>query len=443
MLPSHLPLRAAISNEATEGGDPSTAQLCRAAGNARQHSRAQIRKIRASLRAFGWTNPLIIDETGMILCGAGRYMAAGEEGMETVPVIVLSNMSEAQKRAYILADNKLAEQASWSKALLRKELKGLIEIGYEVELTGFDTIEIDTLITIEEEDGKIDDDVHLPDGSQAVSRVGDLWHVVDHRVMVGDARDPLVYERLLAGERAQLIFTDPPYGCRIENNVSGLGRVKHRDFVMGAGEVSLPEFAATLLRPAFRQMAAHALSGAIAFVCCDWRAAPHLIDAAQGVFHETKNMIVWSKTNAGMGTFYRSAHELIYAFKVSPGTHINNFGLGEKGRHRSNVWVYPGANTFRKGRLDDLAEHCTVKPRRLVADAILDCSKRGGLVLDPFAGSGTTLVAAQMTGRRGYGIELDPQYADVILRRLSEAAGAPALLDGRESFDSVAAARGR
>lgn len=414
------------------------------AGNARQHSKAQVRKIRASLRAFNWTNPLIVDETGMILCGHGRYLAAREEGMGTVPVIVLSNMSEAQKRAYILADNKLAEQASWSKALLRKELKGLVEMGYEVELTGFDTIEIDTLITIEEDDGTADDDdVHLPDGSEPVSRVGDLWHIADHRVCIGDARDPLVYERVLARKRAQLIFTDPPYGCRIEGNVSGLGRVKHRDFVMGAGEVSLPEFAATLLRPAFKQMVINALPGAIAFVFCDWRAAPHLVDAAQGVFYETKNMIVWSKTNAGMGTFYRSAHELIYAFKVSPGPHINNFGLGEKGRHRSNVWVYPGANTFRKGRMADLADHSTVKPRRLVADAILDCSKRGGLVLDPFAGSGTTLVAAQMTGRRGYGIELDPRYADVILRRVSEAAGAPALLDGREPFDSVAAMRGR
>jgi DNA modification methylase len=418
-----------------------TASLRPYENNARRHSKKQLKKLAKSYEANGWTNPLIVDEQNMVICGAGRLAMALDIGLASVPVIRLSHMSEAQKRAYILADNKIAEQASWDKKLLRDELQGLIELGYEVELTGFDTLEIDTMLSFDDPHAPVEDDVHLPAGARPIAQLGDEWHMGPHRLLVGDARDGLVYERLLAGERAQLIFTDPPYGCAIENNVSGLGRIKHKNFVMGAGETSLPEFGMTLLRPAFRAMAAHAQSGAIAFVCTDWRAGPHLLDAAEGVFLETKNLIIWSKTNAGMGTFYRSAHELIYAFKVSAGAHINNFGLGEGGRHRSNVWIYPGANVFRQGRMEDLADHSTVKPRKLVEDAILDCSTRGGIVLDPFAGSGTTLAAAAATGRRGYGIELDPQYADVVLRRVSEACGAEPMLDGATSFSDVAAAR--
>lgn len=409
--------------------------------NARLHSKAQLKKLSRSIEVYGWTNPLIVDETGMVLCGAGRLTAAQELGIESVPTVVLSHMTDAQKRAYIIADNRLAEQASWSKKLLRSELQGLVEVGYEVELTGFDTLEIDTLLSIGDDEPKVDDDVHLPDGRVPVSRVGDYWHIGVHRLFVGNACEPQSYERLLAGERAQLIFCDPPYGCRIENNVSGNGAVRHTDFVMGASGKLDTDFSMGLLRPALRCMAANSVPGAIAFVCIDWKGAPFLLDAAQGVFAEVKNLIVWAKTNAGQGAFYRSAHELIYAFKVSPGKHINNFGLGGGGRHRSNVWTYAGANVFRAGRMQDLADHPTVKPKALVADAILDCSTRGSIVLDAFAGSGTTLVAAQMTGRRGFGIELDPKFADVIIRRVEEEVGTAALLDGTTPFAQVAAAR--
>ena len=406
------------------------------------HTKGQIKKLRHSLRHFGWATALIIDEQLRILCGAGRHQAAIEEGMLSVPTLTLSGMSEEDRIAYIIADNVLARKASLSKALLKQELQGLIDVGYDVEITGLDTIEIDTALSIETDASTEREDlVDLPSPETPVSRLGDLWHIGDHKLLVGDARDGPAYELLLQGQRAQLVLTDPPYGCEIENNVSGLGRVKHSNFVAGAGETSLPEFAQTLLRPAFKLIARHSMSGAIGFVFCDWRAAPHLLDAALGVFAEVKNMIVWSKTNAGMGSFYRSGHELIYAFKVNPGKHINNFGLGEGGRHRSNVWVYAGANTFRKGREQDLHDHPTVKPKKLCADAILDCSRRNGIVLDPFAGSGATLVAAAMTGRRGYGIELDPKYADVTLRRLAEEVGEPARLDGGITFDEVAEER--
>jgi len=407
-------------------------------GNARTHPKAQIAKIAKSLDTFGWTNPLIVDDENNLLCGHGRLEAAKLNKAKEVPVIPLGHLSEADRKAYIIADNRLAEEAQWSKRTLKNELNGLIELGYEPELTGFDTIEIDTILAMDDEEHE-EEAVELPSAAdEPVSQVGDLWTIGKHKILVGDARDPQSYEQLLSEERAELVVTDPPYGCVIANNVSGGGKVKHGNFVMGAGETDLNEFAMTLLRPAFRQIADHSRAGAIAFVFIDWRGAPYLYDAAKGIFHEAKNLIVWAKTNGGQGAFFRSAHELIYAFKISPGRHINNFGLS--GRYRTNVWTYAGANTFRAGRMKDLADHPTVKPKKMIADAILDCSKRGGIVLDPFLGSGTTLCAAEQTGRVGRGMELDPKYADVAIKRVAKECGAVAMLGGTP-FEEVAAAR--
>ena len=409
------------------------------ANNARMHPKSQIRLLATSLQTFGWINPLIISPDGTILCGHGRYEAALSLGMNSVPTIMLEH-SEADRRAYIIADNKLAELAGWTRRTLRDELRGLAEIGYELELTGHDTLEIDTLLSMDDEE-VVDDDVHLPgEQDEPVTQLGDVLDIGVHRLIVGDARDPAVFERLLRGEKVQQVLTDPPYGCAIENNVSGNGRVRHGNFLMGAGETSLSEFSSTLIRPVFQNIASVCESGAIAFVFTDWRAAPHMLTAAEGVFDEVKQMIVWAKTNGGQGTFYRSAHELIYAFRVSPGRIINNFKLGAGGRYRTNVWTYPGANVFRAGRMQDLADHPTVKPKKMIADAILDCSKRGGIILDAFAGSGTTLCAAAMTGRVGRAIELDPKYADVALRRIEAETGETAMLNG-VPFEEVAAQR--
>ncbi|GGD63906.1 DNA methylase N-4 [Erythrobacter arachoides] len=406
------------------------------AHNARKHSRTQIRKLQQSLKHFGWTNPLLVDESGNLVCGHGRLEAAKLNGETHVPVISLGAMSEEDRRAYIIADNRLAEDASWSKELLRSELSGLIELGYDVELTGFDTFEIDGILSFDEAgEGAEEDRVDLPDEDKVpVCRVGDFWKIGDQWLGVGDCRDQDFVERLLAGNRVRLVQTDPPYGCRIAGNVSGNGKVRHSNFVAGAGEVSLPEFAMTLLRPAFKAIAPHCSPGAIAFVWTDWRACPHMLNAAQGVFHELKNQIVWAK-DPGMGAFYRSAYELCLAFKVSPGAHTSNIALGR--RNRSNLWRYPSANAFHKGRLQDLADHPTIKNRRMIADAILDVTKPGDVVFDGFAGSGTTLAASAMTGRRGFGIELDPKYADVILRRVGEATASEPLLNGEVPLSQV------
>lgn len=418
----------------------STSALKPYGGNARHHSKKQIVKLSQQIAGVGWINPIIADEDGMILAGLGRYEAALHLGLKVVPVIQIPGLSESAKRSYILSDNRLGDESNFSKKQLRIELQGLIELGADLALTGFDSFEIDTVLAIEPDEPKDEEAVHLPaDDVIPVSWLGDCWHIGDCRILCGDARDPAAYDQLLQGQRAQVVLTDPPYGCKIDGFVSGLGKIRHVDFVAGAGEESLAEFGRDLLRPAFKLMAANSLPGAIGFVFSDWRAAPYVHDAAQGVFAEQKNLAVWAKTSFGMGAFYRSQHELVHIYKLTPGKHVNNIGMT---RGRSNLWVYPGANVFRKGRMADLADHATIKNRRMCEDAIVDVSNRGDLVLDCFAGSGTTLSAAHMVGRRGYGLELDPKFVDVIVRRLAEVIGKPALLGGELSFDAVAHVRG-
>ncbi len=269
----------------------------------------------------------------------------------------------------------------------------------------------------------------LPADGPVVTRLGDLWQLGKHRLICGDARDPTVYARLLAGATAQMIFTDPPYNVRVNGHVSGLGKVRHDEFAMASGEMSEAEFEAFLV-DVLKNLAAVSADGSIHYVCMDWRHMRELLAAGHAAYEELKNLIVWNKDNGGMGSFYRSKHELIFAFKKGKAAHINNFGLGETGRYRTNVWDYGGINSFRADRDVELAMHPTVKPVALVADAIKDCSKRNGVILDAFSGSGTTIMAAEETGRRGYAIELDPHYVDVAVRRWETATGGEACLAG-------------
>jgi len=397
--------------------------------NARTHSQKQIAQIAASIRTFGFNNPVLIDGDGVIIAGHGRVAAAKSLGLETVPVIRLDHMSEAPKRAYILADNKLAEKAGWDKEILAIELQNLIQIDldFDISITGFEMPEIDVLISASEAPPAKDDPLdQVPAVAEVpVTRLGDVWQIGPHRLICGNSLDSGTYARLLDGERAQMVFTDPPYNVPIDGHVSGLGTVQHREFAMASGEMSKAEFTA-FLRTVFERLVESSTDGAIHFVCMDWRHMSEVLAAARGNYAELKNLCVWAKTNGGMGSLYRSQHELVFAFKAGKAPHINNVELGKHGRYRTNVWQYAGANTFSATRDDDLAMHPTVKPVALVADAILDCSKRKGIVLDAFAGSGTTLVAAHKTGRRGYGIELDPLYCDVIVRRFSKVTGLPA-----------------
>ncbi|NQV43940.1 MAG: ParB N-terminal domain-containing protein [Rhodospirillales bacterium] len=394
------------------------------ARNARTHSKKQIRQIAHSIETFGWTNPILVDSAGGIVAGHGRVAAAKLLGIDMVPTICLEDLSEAQIRAYVIADNRLAENAGWDREMLAIEFQGLIELDLEFDVTstGFEMPEIDILIgefdaTREDEAG--DEIPTLADGPP-VTRPGDIWHLGRHRLICGDATDRDICGQLLSGALAQMVFTDPPYNVPIDGHVSGLGMVKHREFAMASGEMTQAQFTA-FLTTVFENLAAHSADGAIQFICMDWRHIGELIAAGSAAFTELKNMCVWAKTNGGMGSLYRSQHELVFVFKTGSAPHINNVELGRHGRNRTNLWSYAGINSFGKDRDAELALHPTVKPVALVADAILDCSRRGGIVLDAFAGSGTTLIAAEKMGRCGYGIELDPHYCDVIVRRFAGA----------------------
>jgi DNA modification methylase len=412
------------------------------ARNPRTHSARQLGQIADSIRQFGFTNPVLIDAGGGVIAGHGRIEAANLLGMEEVPTIRLDQMSEAQKRAYVLADNKLAENAGWDRELLALELQYLeeLELDFDVTITGFETAEIDLLIGELEVSQKADraDQVPAVDASSAaVTRLGDLWLLGKHRLLCSDATKAESFERLLDGAQAQMVFTDPPYNVPIDGNVCGSGAIRHREFMMATGEMSEAQYT-SFLTPSFRHLADHSVDGSIHYICIDWRHLFEILSASRAVYSELKNVCVWNKTNAGMGSLYRSKHELVFVFKHGTGKHINNVELGRFGRNRTNVWDYVGVNSLHPGRLDDLAMHPTVKPVALVADAIRDCSHRDAIVLDSFAGSGTTLVAAHKTGRRGYLIELDPVYVDVTVKRFEQLTGETAIhADTGRSFDEM------
>lgn len=400
-------------------------------GNARTHSKKQIEQIAQSIRRFGFTNPVLVDGEDHILAGHGRVAAARLLGMQTVPVVAIEGMSEAERRAYILADNRLAELAGWDEALLRVELGGILELepDFDLEVTGYDGGELESLLAAAAILGKEDDPPAIDETAPAVSRSGDLWLLGKHRLLCGDARDAGAFGGLMGGEKAQMVFTDPPYNVPVNGHICGLGKVKHAEFAMAAGEMSEAEFEA-FLRDVMTRLCEVSSDGAIHFICMDWRHMGEMLGAGRGLYSELKNLIVWNKDNGGMGSFYRSKHELIFAFKHGTQAHINNFGLGQHGRYRTNVWDYAGINSLSATRAEELAMHPTVKPVALVADAIKDCSKRGGIVLDAFSGSGTTIMAAEQVGRCGYAIELDPRYVDVAVRRWQKQTGQQAVLEG-------------
>ena len=400
------------------------------ANNPRTHSAKQIRQIAESIRHFGFRNPVLVDRHNRIIAGHGRVAAARQLGLELVPTIRLEDMAEDEIRAYVIADNKLAENAGWDRTLLALEIQQLIDIDldFDVSVIGFEPPEIDILLgelaACENTDPA---DIHpLAGDGPAITRPGDLWQIGKHRLLCGDATDSASYDRLLDSEVADMVFTDPPYNVPIHGHVTGLGRNKHREFAMASGEMSEEAFTAFLLT-VFSQLSAVSRGGAIHYICMDWRHMGEVIDAGKNGYSELKNVCVWAKTNGGMGSLYRSQHELIFVFKSGTAPHINNVELGKHGRHRTNLWSYPGINSFGENRDAALAMHPTVKPTAMVADAILDCSRRKGRILDPFAGSGTTILACERTGRTGYGIEIDPLYCDVILRRMLATFGIDAI----------------
>jgi DNA modification methylase len=412
--------------------------------NPRHHNDKQVRQIANSIRIFGFNVPVLIDQHLNVIAGHGRLLAAGLLGMTEVPTICLDHLSPHQTRAFMIADNKLSENSTWNDGLLAEQLKTLSEadLDFSLETIGFDMGEIDTILegAAPVRDVSQDPADSIPEeATSLVTTVEDLWLLGRNRILCGDALDPAEYSRLMSDQRAAVVFTDPPYNVPIYGHASGLGRKQHNDFVMASGEMSEMEFT-NFLGKACSLLARYSREGSIHFICMDWRHVRELLTAGREAYDELKNICVWTKDNAGMGSLYRSQHEFVFVFKSGRHSHRNNVQLGQYGRYRTNVWNYPGVNSFSRnteeGNLLDL--HPTVKPVALVADAIMDVSARGDIVLDSFLGSGTTLIACERTGRTCYGMELDPLYVDTIVRRWQKFTGLSAThaASGR-SFDEL------
>jgi DNA modification methylase len=413
--------------------------------NARVHSAKQVRQIANSIKAFGFLVPVLVDEDESILAGNGRYAAAKLLGVEEIPIIRVAGLSAAKKRALAIADNRIAENAGWDRHILVAELpelaKLLVPEDLDVSITGFEPAEIDQIVLdLEEDSADPADEFDICDGL-GVSKPGDLWELGSHRILCGDSRDPDALNALLGQGRATMAFLDPPYNVRVKDIV-GRGTIKHDEFAMASGELSFGEFV-SFLRTTLGAAASVSNPGAIHYVCMDWRHLAELFEAGRAVYGSALNLAVWVKSNAGQGSFYRSQHELIGVFRVGNEAHLNNIELGRHGRHRSNVWRYAGVNVFKAGRIEELQWHPTVKPVAMVCDAIKDCTRRGDIVLDIFGGSGTTLLAAERVGRRGFLIEIEPRFVDVAIRRWQTFTRKDALHAGsNRTFDELAAACG-
>jgi hypothetical protein len=418
-------------------------ELRPAKNNPRTHSKKQLTQLQRSIEEFGFTNPVLVSDNGEIAAGHGRVQAARLAGMTEVPTICLSTLTPEQRRAYVIADNKLALNAGWNTELLAIELQSLIDVGFDLEITGFDLAEIDFVI-----DAANDADPSLPDPADrlpplAQTRVterGDVWQLGRHRLLCGDTRVADDVATLMDGEEARIAFLDPPWNLPVQGHIGGNGRIKHAEFAFASGEMSDEEFV-SFLTLTLANTSAQLADGAIAYVCIDWRHFSQLEAAGRVCFSELKNVVVWNKGTGAQGSFYRSQFELILAFKKGTAEHINTFGLGETGRYRTNVWTHRGMSSFGKGR-EDLALHPTVKPIELVADALRDCSRRGDVVLDTFGGSGSTLIAAEKTGRVARLLEYEGIYCDRTIQRWQQFTGKSAtLIATGETFEDVSLLR--
>ena len=412
-------------------------------GNPRTHSKAQIRKIARNIEQFGFLVPLLVDREDVVIAGHARLDAALKLQLPEVPVVLIDHLTPADVKALRLADNRLAEESDWDRVKLRAEFEALVVDPVEIDLsvTGFEVAEIDRILVVGE---SADEEEAVLTRRPAITRRGDLWLIDGHKVLCGSALVREDYERLMEDQRAALVLTDPPYNVPVLGHVSGLGTVRHAEFAMASGEMSKAEFTG-FLTDFMREARSFSRGGALLMCFMDWRHMGELIAAGEASYDgQLLNVAVWVKTNGGMGSLYRSRHELLFVFKSGKDPHVNNVALGRHGRYRSNVWTCPGQNSFGGNRDKALADHPTPKPVQLLEDAILDVTRQGELVLDPFAGSGSTMLAAERTKRRARLIEIDPGYVDVILRRFAEWTGQEARLAATgETFREVEARRAR
>jgi DNA modification methylase len=391
-------------------------------GAPRQHPKSQIRALSKSLEAFGQVLPILIDGDNRIISGQALWEVARRLALPEVLAIRVDYLGEAQIKALMVALNRLGDLSKWDEAALRTILLDLsgLDLDFDIEATGFTEIEIELMVQdldIAGAEGEGEGSIRVGAGP-AVTQSGDVWQLGAHRLICGNALEEATWTQLMGEGLAALVVTDPPYNVPIDGHVSGLGKHQHREFAMATGEMSEGEFT-TFLQTAMERAHKWASPGSVHYWAMDWRHAGEIITAGKAVYERELNMAVWAKNQPGMGSFYRSQHELFFVFARGGAASRNNVQLGRFGRSRSNVWTYPSAASLARTAEEGnpLAMHPTVKPLALIADILLDASARGDTVVDPFAGSGTTLIAAEKLGRVARCIEMDPAYCDTIIRR--------------------------
>jgi DNA modification methylase len=408
--------------------------------NVRKIDPAQVRRVVNSIREAGFCSPVLIDRQNNVLDGVARVEAAKLLGLRRIPCVLADHLDRQTGRLLRLAINRLGEMGTWDFEMLKLEFEELVVQDAPVEITGFSHIEIDQILLDDGVSATEPGPVAPEPDAAPVARLGDHFILGEHQVVCGDATDPRVLAALMGDDRARLLLTDEPYNVPIAGNVT---RGAHREFAMASGEMSNEQFQSFNER----WMAAalpYLHDGALLGTFIDWRGNPIVHAAAAKLNLTPINLVVWVKTNAGMGSLFRSQHELLPLFKKGNSSHINNVALGKHGRWRSNVWTYPGASSLGSDARRGLQDHPTVKPVAMLEDAMLDLTNRGDVVLDPFLGSGSALIAAEKVARKCRGIELDPLYVDVILCRYSAFSGKPVTLRSTgESFSELAERRQR
>jgi DNA modification methylase len=416
------------------------ASLRSALKNVRRHSRKQVPKLQKSLNHFGQPRPILVTPDHEIIDGHLVCEALKANGATTVRAIVVRGLSPIEIRALRLMLHRSAEDAVWDLDAVRIELQAILDAGLDLDLTGFETPELDQILQADIPRANVGEDGgDIPRaGASAISRPGDIWQCGRHRIGCGNARDQRFVARVREGRLVNVSFIDPPYNLPIAGFVSGKGRHQHREFLQGSGEMSSDDFFA-LLRDSLEVLRTASTADAVVFGCIDWRHVVELVVAGRVCGMALYNLCVWVKNNPGMGGIYRNQHELVAVFRAGTGQPVNNVELGKYGRNRSNVWSYPGMASFGAGRDELLASHPTVKPIALISDVLRDVTKRGDVVLDTFLGSGSTLMAAQETGRICFGVELDPLYVDAAIRRWQRATGLDAVhAESGQTFEQSA-----
>lgn len=412
--------------------------------NPRLHPERQITMIEASIRKFDMVNPILVTPNNEIIAGHGRVIAARRLGMKSIPAIMLPHLSEAEVKAFRVADNAIALKGEWSIELLAQEIElvASLDLDFDPIEIGMETGEIDFLISSTKQKATTQLPPALvaePDRSTpAIARIGDVFTIGRHIIVCGNSIDPKVYHSAMGSRLADAVISDMPWNLPAKA-ISGLGAIKHRDFLMAAGEMSAPEFAA-FTETVLSNQAMFAKPGALCFQFINWRSVDVVIAGGKKNVGDLVNICVWVKPSGGMGSLWRSRHELVCVFRVQGGKSKNNVELGKHGRNRSNVWEYASPSGFGPER-QKLKLHPTCKNEKMIGDAIMDCTDRNDLILDAFLGSGTTILAAHETGRIGVGIELDPYYVDLAVGRISVATGETAIHTDGRSFDQLRAER--